>query len=120
MLVENPVVAARVAHSLEDRLPVIYQQAPGAPYPGLPIDEHLPLGAEVIEVLRELTGGDTLLLETVRSLLDVEQRHRLKVRRNGLFDELETVLRRGMYAGEDDAVEYARHRNKALGEQPPG
>ena len=108
-----------VKHEFEDTLPGIYQQAAGAPYPGGLLDEHLPLGAETIEVLREITGEDDLLFETVRALLDVEQRHRDQARRSGLLGELESVLRRGAYRDEADAIEHARRRAAATRPRHP-
>lgn len=107
----------RAKHEIEDTLPAIYQQAAGVPYPGAPLDEHMPLGAEIIDVLREITGPDRMLFETVRALLAVEQRHHLSRRRSGLFGELDAVLRRGMFADEADAVNWARRRDAALGAQ---
>ena len=100
-------------HEFEDSLPAIYQQATGVPYPAGPLDERLPLGADVVEVLREITGEDTVHFETVRALLDVEQRYYAQTRRAGLFDALEAVLRRGAYDDEDDAVDQARRRAAA-------
>jgi len=58
-------------HEFEDRLPVIYVEATGSPYPRRPLDEHLPLNAGTIEVLQEITGEDRLHLEMVRELLDI-------------------------------------------------
>jgi DNA sulfur modification protein DndC len=101
-------------HEFEDRLPVIYEEATGQPYPGKTLDEHLPLGADVVDVLRELTGGDRLHFEMVRELLDVEQRHKVRARRAGLFDELEKALRRGFYDDEADATIRAQHRRDQL------
>jgi DNA sulfur modification protein DndC len=101
-------------HEFEDRLPVIYAEATGEPYPGRTLDDHLPLGAPIVEELREITGGDRLHFEMVRELLDIEQRHRARARRAGLFTELETALRRGFYDDEADATARARHRKDML------
>ncbi|WP_051400212.1 DNA phosphorothioation system sulfurtransferase DndC [Haloechinothrix halophila] len=100
-------------HEFEDNLPGIYERALGEPYPGKPIDNHLPLGAQDVELLRELAGGDTLHFELVRELLDVEQRHRAMTRRAGLFDALERSLRRGFYTDADDAAARVRSRQEA-------
>lgn len=105
-------------HEFEDRLPVIYEEALGTVYPGAPLDEHLLLGPDIIDVLKEVTGGDRLHFELVRELLDIEQRHRAQVRRAGLFDSLDEALRRGFYKGEEDAIARARRRAVALARQP--
>jgi DNA sulfur modification protein DndC len=105
-------------HEFEDRLPGIYAEAAGSPYPGGPLDEHLPLNAGTIEALQEITGDDRLHLETVRELLDIEQRHRAQARRAGLFEALEKALRRGFYDDESDATIRAQHRQATLARPP--
>jgi DNA sulfur modification protein DndC len=101
-------------HEFEDHLPGIYEQALGEPYPGKPLDEHLPLGPDMIETLRDIVGEDRLHFEMVRELLDVEQRHRAQARRAGLFDSLERALRRGFYDDEADATLRAHQRKAAM------
>lgn len=106
-------------HEFEDHLPGIYEAAIGEPYPGGPLDEHLPLGPDMIESLREVVGEDRLHFELVRELLDVEQRHRAQVRRAGLFESLEKALRRGFYDDEEDATSRAHKRKAAIDRTPP-
>lgn len=101
-------------HEFEDNLPRIYEAAIGEPYPGNPLDEHLPLGADVIEALQEVAGEDRLHFELVRELLDIEQRHRAQVRRAGLFDSLEKAMWRGFYDNEEDATLRAQHRKAVI------
>jgi DNA sulfur modification protein DndC len=95
-------------HEFEDLLPKIYMEATGEEYPGAPLDEHLPLGREMVEALREVTQDSPLHFELVRELLDIEQRNRAKVRRVGLFESLEKALRKGFYIDEADATQRAR------------
>lgn len=101
-------------HEFEDHLPGIYEQAMGTPYPGGPLDEHLPLGPELIETLREVADGDRLHFELVRELLDIEQRYQSQARRAGLFDSLEGAIRRNFYDDETDATLRAHRRKAAL------
>jgi DNA sulfur modification protein DndC len=101
-------------HEFEDRLPAIYEQAMDLPYPGRPLDEHLPLGPELITTLRQVTGGDRLHFELIRELLDIEQRYRSQTRRAGLFDSLEGAIRRNFYDDENDATLRAQWRKAAL------
>lgn len=105
-------------HEFEDNLPRIYERAIGEPYPGGKLDEHLPLGADMIDSLREVAGEDRLHFELVRELLDIEQRHRAQVRRAGLFESLEKSLRRGFYDDEQDATVRAQLRKAALDRVP--
>ncbi|WP_102417215.1 DNA phosphorothioation system sulfurtransferase DndC [Mycobacterium sp. 4858] len=100
-------------HEFEDHLPAIYEQAMGTPYPGGPLDEHLPLGPELVDTLRDVTGGDRLHFELVRELLDIEQRYRSQTRRAGLFDSLEGAIRRSFYDDETDATLRAQRRKAA-------
>jgi DNA sulfur modification protein DndC len=105
-------------HEFEDSLPRIYEAATGETYPGRPLDEHLPLGADMIEALQTVAGDDRLHFELVRELLDIEQRHRARVRRAGLFESLEKSLRRGFYDDEEDATRRALDRKSALERTP--
>lgn len=105
-------------HEFEDSLPGIYEAAMGQPYPGGKLDEHLPLGSDMIDSLRQVVGEDRLHFELVRELLDIEQRHRAQVRRSGLFESLEKSLRRGFYDDEDDATLRAQRRKAALDRVP--
>lgn len=97
-------------HEFEDHLPGIYATAIGEPYPGRPLDEHLPLGPEMVDILHEVVGEDRLHFELVREMLDVEQRHRAQARRSGVFESLEKALRRGFYDDEADAKDRAHRR----------
>lgn len=105
-------------HEFEDNLPRVYEETLGAPYPGKPLDEHLPLGADMLQVLSEVVDGDRLHFELVRDLLDIQQRHRAQVRRTGLFESLEKALRRGFYDDEADATLRAQ-QHKAAKERTP-
>jgi DNA sulfur modification protein DndC len=105
-------------HEFEDHLPGIYLAATGESYPGGPLDEHLPLGPETVEVLHDIAGDDRLHFELVRELLDIEQRHRAQARRAGLFESLEKALRRGFYDDEADATARAHHRKASLDREP--
>lgn len=101
-------------HEFEDNLPSIYAESTGSEYPGRPLDEHLPLGPETVEILQDVVGDDRLHFELVRELLDIEQRHRSQARRAGLFDSLAKAIRRGFYTDEDDALKRAHTRKNAM------
>ncbi|WP_218589621.1 DNA phosphorothioation system sulfurtransferase DndC [Pseudonocardia oceani] len=107
-------------HEFEDLLPGIYQDATGRTYPGAGAGDGGPLGAVEVALLAELCGEDRLHFETVRELLDVERRHRLMVRRTGLFPALEAALARGWYDDEVDATERATRRRDLLQGSTPG
>lgn len=95
-------------HEIEDSLPGIYSEVTGEEFPGRPLDEHMSLGADDIDLLREICDGDDLHFEMSRSLLSVERRYRTMARRAGLFGEMEDVIRRSFYDGVEDASDRAR------------
>jgi DNA sulfur modification protein DndC len=50
----------------------------------------------------------------VRELLDVERKHRAKIRRAGLFDSLERAISRSFFEDEEDAIDYALNKRTSL------
>jgi len=100
-------------HEVEDTLPGIYKETTGREYPGASLHEHSAFGANEVAQLREMCGDDTLHFELVRELIDTEQRHRNMARRSGLFDKLESALRRGFYEDPEDAKQRAVRRQQA-------
>lgn len=100
-------------HEFDDLLPDIYEKAIGHTYPGRALNEHLPLGAETADVLRDIVGTDTVHYELVRELLDLEQRHRAQIRRAGLLQAIEKSLKRGFFDDASDALNYALERRSA-------
>lgn len=95
-------------HEIEDSLPLIYEETTSEPFPGEALDEHLPLGAEEMRILRDVTGDDLLHFQLLRELLDVERRYRSMARRAGLFEALEGAFKRNFYDSKDDAADRAR------------
>jgi DNA sulfur modification protein DndC len=94
-------------HEIEDRLPVVYEEAMGEPYPGQPFHENSVLGTQELELLRETCAENreeeagAELYGLLRGLLDVEQRYRTMTKRKGLYVELESVL--DFYQFDDEA-----------------
>jgi DNA sulfur modification protein DndC len=98
---------------MEDSLPRIYAEATGKPFPGSRLDDNLVLGAEEMNLLREVCGDDRLHFEMARELLSVERQQRVHARRAGLCEKLEKSISRHYYDGREDAVETARRHAKA-------
>lgn len=94
-------------HEFEDELPSIYLNATGRKLEQESTLETSSLKKELVSTLRDITGDDQIHFELVRELLAVEQRHHLKVRRAGLFEDLEKSIRRGFYQSAEDAEEFA-------------
>jgi DNA sulfur modification protein DndC len=100
-------------HELEDSLPEIYETAMGESYPGQPLDDGHPFGALEMKLLREVSSSD-LEFQMLRELIDTELQYRTTVRRSGLFDVIEKVIRKHYYHDEEDAVTFARWRATSL------
>ena len=100
-------------HEMEDKLPRIYKEVTGEPYPGASLDDNLVLGESEMELLREACGEDKLQFELARELLSVERQQRVQIRRAGLFDKLEKSISRHYYDSKEDAVGMARRHAKA-------
>ena len=95
-------------HEIEDRLPEIYEDSTGDEYPGCKLYDSLVLGAEEIEILREICGDDELNFELTRELLSIELNHKSMLRRTGIFKALDSAFHRNFYEDEDEAVSRAR------------
>lgn len=106
-------------HEFEDNLPRIYEECTGEAYRGPPLDEQLPLGTAEVELLAEICAEDRIHFELVRELLDIERRQRAKLRRAGLFGDLEKAIRRGSYESEEEALDRAVDRRERLAAATP-
>ncbi|MFT3783694.1 MAG: DNA phosphorothioation system sulfurtransferase DndC [Nibricoccus sp.] len=95
-------------HEIEDRLPRIYAEETGTPYPGKPLDDNLVLGAEEMVELADLCGNDRLHYELTRELLCVTNQQRTSGRRAGLFEQLEKTFGKHFFDDKADAVDRAR------------
>ncbi|MEX2580479.1 MAG: DNA phosphorothioation system sulfurtransferase DndC [Verrucomicrobiales bacterium] len=95
-------------HELEDRLPVIYREVVGEPYPGRPLDDNLVIGQEEMSELSEICGEDALHYQLTRDLLGLTIQQRNSARRAGIFDRIEKTIQRSYYDSEGDALDRAR------------
>ncbi len=101
-------------HEIEDLLPAIYEEETGGPYPEAGAQGEGPLGDEGLKALKEACGDDALHYELTRNLLSLEWQFRTHLKRRGLFDGIEAMVRRGYYESADDATDYARKRKAAV------
>ncbi|WP_101255409.1 DNA phosphorothioation system sulfurtransferase DndC [Streptomyces barkulensis] len=99
-------------HEVEDSLPRIYKESTGEDFPGGPLDEQLVMGADEMELLKDLCGDDELHYDMVRELLSVERKYRTMSRRAGLFQALETAVKKGYYEDSTDAIDFAQRKKK--------
>jgi len=104
-------------HELEDRLPVVYEEATGKPYPGQSLDDNLVLGEKEMEELKDLCSEDDLHYELTRNLLGLTIQQRNRARRKGLFTQIEKVMQRSYYENEEDALNRAYTKANELNPQ---
>ena len=88
-------------HETEDLLPGIYQAATGERFPDGLLDPQA--GVLDLALLREMAANDRQY-ETMRDLLSVERQASRQLRRAGLYERLEGVLHRNLYADAQDAI----------------
>ncbi|MEU9194985.1 DNA phosphorothioation system sulfurtransferase DndC [Streptomyces hundungensis] len=99
-------------HEVEDSLPRIYKEATGEDFPGGPLDDQLVMGANEMEILKEVCDDDLLHYNMVRELLSVERKYRTMTRRAGLFQALEEAVKKGYYEDHDDALAFAQRKKQ--------
>lgn len=95
-------------HEIEDSLPLIYEDIVGEPFPEGRFDDNLLFGIDEIKILKEICGKDQIHFELTRELLDIEREYRMKARRAGLYDALESSFRKSFFDDEEDATDRAR------------
>lgn len=106
-------------HEIEDRLPTIWRATTGREWPDGDFGDDQRFGPEELELLSETCGGG-IRFQTVRELLDIEQQHRTRVRRAGLFGELVKALERGAHSTEEAATDAALQHRKVAGAAQTG
>jgi len=101
-------------HELEDIMPSIYEEIVEESYPGRRLDDSQVFGVNEMSILAEACAGDNFHYQLIRELLSIEKRHKSMLRRAGLFDLIEQAFLRHFYESEDDAVERAQVRRRAI------
>jgi len=96
-------------HEIEDRLPQIYKEITGSPYPEPSLDYYHCFGQDELNILEDICSNDSLSYEMIRELIDIEWNYRTKLRRAGLFEDMESAIKRSYYENEQDAVAFALH-----------
>ena len=109
-------------HEMEDRLPMIYQETLGEQYPGKQFNARGAFSADTLTLLRsvcdEQSGDGELHYQLARQLLHTEMEYKHKIKRSGIFEELENALSAGAYESATHAADiklanHARHQSIA-------
>ena len=101
-------------HEVEDALPGLYFHATGKTYDARNFGAGFPFNTEEMETLKKLCGEDDNLFELVRSVLSLENRHHIALRRNGIFKALDKAVEKNLHAGEEEAVSEALEKETRL------
>jgi len=95
-------------HEHEDRLPAMYRNVTGEPFPGEQrFDDRYPFQARDLEELEALCKSP-LQYQLLRELFSVEHRHRMAAKRRGIWNDVEAAFRRSGFESQEEAVEHAR------------
>ncbi|MCK5720852.1 MAG: DNA phosphorothioation system sulfurtransferase DndC [Thiomargarita sp.] len=107
-------------HEIEDNLPKIYKKVTGKDYSSKNSQQQQIFRAEDINSLKEICQQDgdeeNILFQLTRELLDIEQQHRIMVRRAGLYDALDKAIERNTFNTIKEAQSFALKRDKARNE----
>ena len=80
-------------HELDDRLPQIYHQVIGQPFfDPRPTNRKELVDGDIYEILAEICAQDSVHLQLVSGLLNIEQQFQTKVTRKGIFQALEKYI----------------------------
>ncbi|MEC8474137.1 MAG: DNA phosphorothioation system sulfurtransferase DndC [Planctomycetota bacterium] len=97
-------------HEIEDRLPVIFEDVTGEPYPGKSLDDNLVMGDEEMEELSSICDRKDLHYQLTRDLLGLTIQNRNSARRAGIYEAIEKTIQRSFYDSRDQAIEWNRKR----------
>lgn len=92
-------------HEIEDRLPAIYEESTGEPFPKQKMDDAQTYGERELRILKEVCGDDRNQYELTRSLLSIASQHKTGQRRARLHSEFTSQFRRHSYASAEEALQ---------------
>jgi DNA sulfur modification protein DndC len=98
-------------HEFDDSLPRIYQEIMGKKFVDIRVgvDENKLLGNDEWTILEEICTGDSMHLELVSKLLDIERQFFLKNRRVGIYNELEKCFETSS-RNQKEAIKFAKEK----------
>ncbi len=103
-------------HEAEDRLPEVYEDIMGKPYPGRKRFKHTILSSENLKVLKDhcqnVYKDEGHLYDQIRSLLSISAKHHSKLRRANLPAELSKSIQKGVFGDMNEAKRFALERKK--------
>ncbi|MEG3841592.1 DNA phosphorothioation system sulfurtransferase DndC [Microcoleus sp. herbarium14] len=104
-------------HEFDDSLPRIYEEVTGEPFAdSRPTAERKLLGSDEWTVLEEICSEDKMHLELMAKLLDTERQYYTKLRRTGIYGDLDKCFETSSRS-RDEAIgnaHYQRNLKKAV------
>jgi len=101
-------------HEIDDELPAIYEKATGQSYPGEELAVNNNFKKEDLSLLKSICNDygdpDSVLYQTGCAALSIEQEHRTKARRTGLYKKLESTIDKAAFSSEEEAEQFALER----------
>lgn len=101
-------------HEIEDTLPSIYSVTTGETYPGAVLARDSVADQTLSNILKDICENDVLQYQLVRNLLSIEQQHKSKLRRKGIFKKIEKVFQKYGYENDSVAVDEALERHAEI------
>ena len=109
-------------HEFDDSLPKIYQEVMGEEFQDPEWIYAEPFGKEEWDILKQtcldLCPDEELAFEMMYSLIDIENESVRTNQRKGLYEKIESVIKKNFYMNEEDATKYysdRTYRKKNLG-----
>lgn len=94
----------------EDLVPKICEEEAKGLYEFKSLEEGHVFDIDVLQILKEVCGGDDLTFELSRNLLEIERKFYKSNRRHGLSEEFEKAFKKSFFKDAEDALAYAREK----------
>ena len=98
-------------HEFEDLLPIIYKKVFGVSFIDTAQYNSLMFSQEDLDILKQECSDD-IQYQTIRELLDIERKYKTSQRRAGLFDDIESAIKKGFFSDITEAEKNARERHE--------
>lgn len=105
-------------HEIEDLVVSIFEEETGKQYPFESYDDNVIFNNEMLAILKDICDPDELHYELIRNLLDIERRYSTMTSRRGLYEDIDSEIKKCFYDGAEDALKRAKKKSKAKNNIP--